>query len=105
MLENDPLWKLRHALAGVGLAVLLSVPLAALLGSALGDGLGGSYEWRAGTYALLLAYVVTGAAVLAGQPLALAAAAAAGGARALGTAAVAAGQAQRDCLISRPPKG
>jgi hypothetical protein len=64
MLENDPLWKLRHALAGVGLAVLLSVPLAALLGSALGDGLGGSYEWRAGTYALLLAYVVTGAAVL-----------------------------------------
>ena len=27
MHENDPLWKLRHALAGVGLSVLLSVPL------------------------------------------------------------------------------
>jgi hypothetical protein len=64
MHENDPLWKLRHALAGVGLSVLLSVPLASLLGSVLGDWLGGSYEWRAGTYAILLAYVVTGAAVL-----------------------------------------
>jgi hypothetical protein len=62
--ENDPLWKLRHALLGVGLATLLSVPLAAVLGSALGDLLGGSYAWRAGTYTALLAYVVAGAVVL-----------------------------------------
>lgn len=64
MLDNDPLWKLRHALAGVGLALLVSVPLAALIGSALGDALGGSYAWRAGTYASLLLYVVAGAVVL-----------------------------------------
>ena len=30
MHENDPLWRLRHALAGVGLALLLSVPIAAV---------------------------------------------------------------------------
>jgi hypothetical protein len=62
--QNDPLWTLRHALAGVGLAVLLSVGLAALVGSALGDWIGGSYAWRAGTYAALLLYVVAGAFVL-----------------------------------------
>jgi len=62
--QNDPLWKLRHALAGVGLALLLSVPIAALLGSALGDALGGSYGWRAGVYSVLLLYVVVGAFVL-----------------------------------------
>ena len=38
--ENDPLWRLRHALAGVGLALLVSVPLAALAGSVAGDLLG-----------------------------------------------------------------
>ena len=64
MHENDPLWKLRHALAGVGLALLVSVPLAALLGSALGDALGGTYGWLAGTYAVLLLHVVVGAVVL-----------------------------------------
>ncbi|MBL8348204.1 MAG: hypothetical protein JNN03_22420 [Rubrivivax sp.] len=63
-MQNDPLWKLRHALAGVGLALLLSVPVAALLGSALGDILGGSYGWRAGLYSGLLLYVVVGAFVL-----------------------------------------
>lgn len=63
-MQNDPLWKLRHALAGVGLALLLSVPVAALLGSALGDALGGSYGWRAGVYSVLLLYVVVGAFVL-----------------------------------------
>lgn len=63
-MQNDPLWKLRHALAGVGLALLLSVPVAALLGSALGDALGGSYGWRAGVYSALLLYVVVGAFVL-----------------------------------------
>lgn len=63
-MQNDPLWNLRHALAGVGLALLLSVPIAALVGSALGDWAGNSYEWRAGVYGLLLLYVVAGAFVL-----------------------------------------
>jgi hypothetical protein len=62
--QNDPLWNLRHALAGVALALLLSVPVAALLGNALGDWLGGTYGWRAGIYSGLLLYVVTGAFVL-----------------------------------------
>jgi MFS family permease len=62
--QNDPLWNLRYALAGVGLALLLSVPIAALVGSALGDALGGSYGWRAGVYSVLLLYVVVGAFVL-----------------------------------------
>jgi 4-amino-4-deoxy-L-arabinose transferase-like glycosyltransferase len=64
MHENDPLWRLRHALAGLALALLLSVPLAAVLGSALGDWAGGSYGWRVGVYAALLAYVIAGAVVL-----------------------------------------
>ena len=61
---NDPLWKLRHALAGVALALLLSVPAAALAGSLLGDLFGGGYGLRAGIYAALLVYVVAGAGVL-----------------------------------------
>jgi hypothetical protein len=64
MHDNDPLWKLRHGLLGVGLATLLSVPLAAVLGSALGDAVGQSYAWRSGLYAALLLYVVAGAVVL-----------------------------------------
>ena len=63
-MQNDPLWKLRFALAGVGLALLLSVPMAALLGSWLGDAVGGTYGWRAGVYSALLLYVVVGAFVL-----------------------------------------
>ncbi|MBL8342501.1 MAG: hypothetical protein JNL30_13610 [Rubrivivax sp.] len=63
-MQNDPLWNLRYALAGVGLALLLSVPIAALVGSALGDALGGTYGWRAGVYSALLLYVVVGAFVL-----------------------------------------
>lgn len=63
-MQNDPLWTLRHALAGVAIALALSVPIAALVGAALGDWLGNSYGWRAGLYGLLLAYVVTGTAVL-----------------------------------------
>lgn len=63
-MQNDPLWKLRHALTGVGLALLLSVPLAAFVGGALGDWVGGSYGWRAGLYSVLLLYVVVGAFVL-----------------------------------------
>ena len=61
---DDPLWKLRHALAGVALALLLAVLVAALLGSALGDVFGGGYDLRAGIYAALLVYVVVGAGVL-----------------------------------------
>lgn len=64
MHENDPLWRLRHALAGLVLALLLSVPLAALGGRWLGDLLGDSYAWRAAIYAALLAYVATGAVLL-----------------------------------------
>jgi len=62
--ENDPLWRLRHALAGVGIALLVSVPIAALLGSAIGDVTGGTYGARVAVYAVLLLYVVAGAAVL-----------------------------------------
>lgn len=62
--DNDPLWKLRHALAGVALALLLSVLAAALAGSVLGDFFGGGYGLRAGIYAGLLLYVVVGAGVL-----------------------------------------
>jgi MFS family permease len=64
MLENDPLYRMRHALAGVAIALLMSVLLAAVLGAWLGEVLGGTYGWRAGTYALLLLYVVVGAGVL-----------------------------------------
>lgn len=62
--ENDPLWKLRHALAGLGLALLASVLIAALLGRWLGDWIGDSYAWRAGLYSALVLYVVAGAVVL-----------------------------------------
>jgi hypothetical protein len=62
--ENDPLWRLRHALAGLGLALALSVPLAALLGSALADLWGGSYHARVTVYGLLLLHVLVGAGVL-----------------------------------------
>lgn len=64
MLDNDPLYKLRHALAGLALALLLSVPAAALLGRWIGDAAGGAYGTRAGIYAALLLYVVVGAGVL-----------------------------------------
>ena len=62
--ENDPLWKLRHALAGVALALLLSVPVAALLGRWGGALFGDSYGSRVAVYATLLLYVVVGAGVL-----------------------------------------
>jgi hypothetical protein len=64
MNENDPLWRLRHALAGIGLALACSVLIAAGLGSVLGDALAGTYAWRAGVYATLLLYVLVGAVVL-----------------------------------------
>ena len=62
--SNDPLWRLRHALAGVSLALLLSVPAAALLGRWAGDLFGDTYAVRAGVYGALLLYVVVGAVVL-----------------------------------------
>jgi hypothetical protein len=64
MSYEDPLWKLRHALAGVGLALLLSVFAAAFAGSALGDLFGGGYGTRVAIYGGLLLYVVVGAGVL-----------------------------------------
>ena len=62
--HNDPLWKLRHALAGLALALLLSVLAAALAGSVLGDVFGGDYNARVTVYGLLLLYVLIGAVVL-----------------------------------------
>lgn len=62
--DNDPLWKLRHALAGVGLALLLSVLAAAMAGRWVGDALGGGYGTRVAVYGALLLYVVVGAVVL-----------------------------------------
>jgi MFS family permease len=62
--EDDPLWRLRHALAGVSLALLLSVLLAALGGSWLAGWLDDRYAVRVTLYAALLAYVVAGAVVL-----------------------------------------
>ena len=64
MNDNDHLWKMRHALAGVGLALLLSVLLAALAGRLLGDALGGDYGHRVAVYGVLLLYVVAGAIIL-----------------------------------------
>ncbi len=62
--HNDPLWRLRHALAGLALALLLSVLTAALAGSLLADVFGGDYNARVTVYGLLLLYVVVGAAML-----------------------------------------
>jgi hypothetical protein len=65
MHENDPLWRLRHALVGVGLALLLSVFIAAFAGAFLGDVIvGDSYGARVGFYSALLLYVVVGAGML-----------------------------------------
>jgi hypothetical protein len=62
--DQDPLWKLRHALAGVGIALLLSVLIAAYAGQFIGDAAGGDYGTRATAYLVLLAHVVVGAIVL-----------------------------------------
>lgn len=62
--DQDPLWRMRHALAGLGLALLASVPLAALAGRALGGLFGDTYGARVAVYGALLLYVVAGAVVL-----------------------------------------
>ncbi len=64
MSYEDPLWKMRHALAGVAIALLLSVGVAAMLGAALGDLIAGTYGARVAFYGALLLYVVVGAGVL-----------------------------------------
>ncbi len=64
MIENDPLWRLRHALTGVALALLLSVPAAAVAGRWLGDLIGGGYGTRVALYGALLLYLVLGAGLL-----------------------------------------
>ena len=64
MLDNDPLYKLRHALLGLVLALGLSVPLAAWLGSVLTDVFVDSYGARVAVYSVLLVYVVAGAVML-----------------------------------------
>ncbi len=61
---DDPLYRLRHAIAGVLIALLLALPVAAMAGSWIGDLMGGGYGLRAGLYGGLLLYVVAGAAVL-----------------------------------------
>ncbi|MEO5733059.1 MAG: hypothetical protein ABIN96_12115 [Rubrivivax sp.] len=63
-MDDDPLWRMRHALAGVALSLLASVLLAALAGSAIGDAGGGGYGTRLVVYLVLLAYVVAGAVTL-----------------------------------------
>ncbi len=63
-MQDDPLWRMRHALAGVGLALLAALLTAALAGRWLGDAWGGDYGLRVTIYLVLLTYVVVGAAVL-----------------------------------------
>lgn len=63
-MHNDPLWRLRHALAGMALALLLSVLLAAFLGRVLGDLIADSYGLRVALYSGLLVYVIVGAGLL-----------------------------------------
>lgn len=62
--DNDPLWALRHALVGLAVSLLLSVPIAALLGRWIGDLFGDDYGTRVAVYGALLLYVLIGAVVL-----------------------------------------
>ena len=64
MLDNDPLYKLRHALLGLMLALGLSVPLASWFGSVLTALFVDSYGARVAVYSVLLAYVIAGAVML-----------------------------------------
>ncbi|HUN90850.1 MAG TPA: hypothetical protein VMU33_02255 [Burkholderiaceae bacterium] len=58
--DRDPLEGLLPALASVLLALLVSMPLAAFVGAALGA----DYQARALIYLALLGWVVTGAVIL-----------------------------------------
>jgi uncharacterized membrane-anchored protein len=62
--DNDPLWRLRHALAGMALALFLSILMAALLGRLIGDAITDSYGLRVALYSAMLVYVVVGAVLL-----------------------------------------
>ena len=62
--DNDPLWRLRHALAGLALALVLSVLLAAGVARSVGDLIADSYGLRVALYGGLLLHVVAGAVVL-----------------------------------------
>jgi len=64
MTHEDPLSKLRHALAGVALALVGSVLAAAFAARWIGDAIADSYGLRAALYGGLLLYVVVGAVVL-----------------------------------------
>ena len=64
MSHDDPLYRLRHAIAGVALALVLSVFTAALLGRWLGDAFDGGYGLRAALFGAFLLYVLAGAVVL-----------------------------------------
>jgi MFS family permease len=63
-MDNDPLWRMRHALIGMALALLASVFLAAGAGRLLGQWFGDTYGARVTIYGLLLLYVVIGAVAL-----------------------------------------
>jgi len=63
-MDNDPLYKLRHALAGMGLALLASVFIAAFAGAFLADLFSDSYGARVAVYSVLLLYVLVGAGLL-----------------------------------------
>lgn len=63
-MQDDPLWRMRHALAGMAVALLLSVLLAALLGRFVGDLIADSYGLRVGLYLAILVYVIVGAGLL-----------------------------------------
>lgn len=64
MHDNDPLWRLRHALAGMAIALFLSILMAAGLGRLIGDAIADSYGLRVGLYSAMLIYVVVGAVLL-----------------------------------------
>jgi hypothetical protein len=64
VMDNDPLWRMRHALAGLGVSLLLSVFIAAGLGRVLGDAFAGTYGARVAVYAVLMLHVVVGTGVL-----------------------------------------
>jgi uncharacterized membrane-anchored protein len=64
MIDNDPLWRLRHALIGMALALMLSVLIAAFAGSFIADLFADSYGLRVAVYSALLVYVIVGAVLL-----------------------------------------